>query len=277
MTGVAKRTTQAVILARGLGTRMRRDSDVALDGGQAIAAASGAKGMMPFARPFLDYVLSVLADAGVTEAILVIAPPPDDASIRDYFESTAAGRRVSVRFAVQPEPRGTADAVYAARDAVRPAPFLMLNSDNLYPLEACSVLAGIGGPGLVAFEADALVRESGIEADRVLRYALIDSDADGFLRAIHEKPGFDHPLARSRTRLVSMNLWSFTTRIFDACARVVPSARGELELADAVTIAIRDFGERFRVLPMSAAVLDLSSRADVAFVGRRLASVTPRP
>jgi glucose-1-phosphate thymidylyltransferase len=50
----ATRTTQAVILARGLGTRMRRDTGAALDGGQANAAASGAKGMMPFARPFLD-------------------------------------------------------------------------------------------------------------------------------------------------------------------------------------------------------------------------------
>jgi len=279
MTSVAPapRTTQAVILARGLGTRMRQATGAALDGNQATAAARGAKGMMPFARPFLDYVLSVLGDAGVTEAVLVIGPPPDDAAIREYFESTKAGRRVSVRFAVQAEPRGTADAVHAARDVVRPAPFLMLNSDNYYPLDACDSLAAIGGPGLVAFDADTLVRESGIEEERVLRYALIDSDADGFLSAIHEKPDSSHPLARERQRWVSMNLWSFTPKIFDACARVTPSARGELELADAVAIAIRDFGERFRVLPMSGAVLDLSSRADVALVGDRLAKITPRP
>ena len=273
----ATRTTQAVILARGLGTRMRRASGAAMDANQATAAASGAKAMMPFARPFLDYVLSVLADAGVAEAIVVIGPPPDDAAIREYFESTQAGRRVSVRFAVQAEPRGTADAVYAARDAVHAAPFLMLNSDNYYPFDACDSLAAIGGPGLVAFDADTLVRASGIEEARVLRYALIDSDADGFLSAIHEKPNADHPLVRAQQRWVSMNLWSFTPKIFDACARVTPSARGELELADAVMIAIRDLGERFRVLPMTAAVLDLSSRADVAFVGQQLSTITPRP
>ena len=57
----------------------------------------------------------------------------------------------------------------------------------------------------------------------------------------------------------------------------MPSARGELELADAVMIAIRELGERFRVKYMRDSVLDLSSRADVAFVGARLASITPRP
>ncbi len=273
----ATRTTQAVILARGLGTRMRRDNGAALDAGQATAAARGAKGMMPFARPFLDYVLSVLADAGITEAVVVIGPPPEDAAIREYFAATAAGRRATVSFAVQREPRGTADALLAARDVVRRAPFLMLNSDNFYPLDSCSALAALGAAGLVAFDADTLTRESGIEPERVLRYALVDADADGWLRAIHEKPDAEHPLAQSSQRWVSMNLWSFTPRIFDACARVTPSARGELELADAVTIAMRDLGERFRVLPMRGAVLDLSSRADVGFVAQRLASITPRP
>src|SRR4029079_13739450 len=118
--------------ARGLGTRMRDDSGAALDGGQARAAPSGAEGIMPLSRPFLDYVLSVLADAGITEAVLVIGPPPEDAAIREYFAATEAGRRVSMRFAVQREPRGTADALYAAREVVRPVPFLMLNSDNYY-------------------------------------------------------------------------------------------------------------------------------------------------
>ena len=71
-------------------------------------------------------------------------------------------------------------------------------------------LAAVGGAGLVAFDADTLVRESGIEAERVLRYALVDADADGWLRAIYEKPDPDHPLAQSPQRWVSMNLWSFT-------------------------------------------------------------------
>ncbi len=271
--------TQAVILARGLGTRMRRASGpeegASLDAAQAVAASSGAKGMMPFARPFLDYSLSVLADAGIREAVLVIGPEHQE--MRRHFETSAAGRRVTLRFAVQAEPRGTADAVLSAQDAVRDAPFLVLNSDNLYPESACRAAAAIGGCGLVAFEAAALVALGGIEAERVLRFALVDVDDTGGLRTIREKPDADDPLARRAERWVSMNLWSFTPTIFSACARVLPSPRGELELQDAVMIAMRAFGERFRVVEARAGVLDLSSRADVGFVGRQLAGMAPRP
>ena len=273
------RTTQAVILARGLGTRMRRDAgegDASLSPEQRAAAASGSKGMMPLgARPFLDYVLSALADAGITDVVLVIGPEHDQ--LREYFKVTSPPKRVRVNYAIQQEPRGTADAVLAARAVVDDAPFLVLNSDNYYPVQAYADLAALGASGLIAFEAEALVREGGIEPERVLKYALVDATADGWLRAIREKPAADDPLALRAERWVSMNVWSFTPVIFEACARIQPSARGELEIQDAVTLAMNELGERFRVLPMRAGVLDLSSRGDIALVASRLAGVVPRP
>lgn len=74
-----------------------------------------------------------------------------------------------------------------------------------------------------------------------------------------------------------MNLWSFTRTIFEACRRVRASPRGELELADAVTIAMCEPGERFRVVRARSGVRDLSTRADVATVMARLAGVEARP
>ena len=269
--------TQAVILARGLGSRMRRASGATavLDEAQSAAAEQGAKGMMPFARPFLDYVISALADAGITDVVLVIAP--GHSAVREYYTTASPPSRVRVRFAMQPDARGTADAVRAAQDSVRNAPFLVLNSDNYYPVEAYRMLAAIGGAGLIGFESEALVREGGIDAERVLRYALIETDGDGWLKLIREKPAADDPLALRAERWVSMNLWSFTPTIFEACGRVRPSPRGELELVDAVTLSMLELGERYRVIPMHAGVLDLSSRADVAVVASRLAAITARP
>jgi dTDP-glucose pyrophosphorylase len=70
--------TTAAILARGLGSRMRRsDAGVALDAAQEATADAGLKGMIPIDRPFLDYVISALADAGITTVVLVIGPDHD--------------------------------------------------------------------------------------------------------------------------------------------------------------------------------------------------------
>lgn len=288
-------TAQAVIMARGLGTRMRRISGGvrasgagvpaadavagALSDAQTAAAEAGAKGMMPIGgdagHPFLEYVLSALADAGIAEAVLVVGP--EHGAVREYFTRTAPPGRLALRFAVQERPLGTANAVYSARDAIRAAPFLVLNADNYYSPGALGAAAAIGTNGLVAFEAAALVRESAIEPDRLLRFALLDIRSDGTLRAVREKPPADDSLALAADRWVSMNLWSFTPAIFDACERVLPSPRGELELQDAVTVAMRDLGVAFHVVRVREGVLDLTHRADIPVVSERLAGVVARP
>jgi glucose-1-phosphate thymidylyltransferase len=270
------KTTRAVILARGLGKRMRaRAGADLLSSEQARAADAGAKGMIPVGRPFLDYVISALADGGITDVVLVIGP--DQREVREYFADTAPPRRVSISFAEQAEAKGTADAVLAAERSVGAAPFLVLNADNLYPASVVRGIAAIGGNGLVCFDADALVRESNIDAERVLRFALCDVDAQGWLVAIVEKPPADHPLVGRAERLVSMNLWSFTPEFFEACRRTKPSARGELEIQSAVTVAMRDLGLRFRAVRSRAGVLDLSTRADIGVVADRLKGVAANP
>ncbi len=271
------RTTQAVILARGLGSRMRRaEAAVALDEAQARAADAGQKGMMPtLGRPFLDFVLSALADAGVVDVTLVVAP--DHASMRTYYERESPPARVRLHWAVQQEPRGTADAVRAAQGVMQDAPFLVLNSDNYYPVASMRALCALGGAGLVAYEGEALVREGNIERERLMQFALLDIDEAGALRDIVEKPRADHPLVLQAEHWVSMNLWSFTPRFFEACARVTPSERGELELQAAVMIAVRELGETFRVVHAHEGVLDLSRRADVATIADFLQRVTVSP
>ena len=132
---------KAVLLARGLGSRMRQEGGAAdLTAGQAAAAAAGAKGMMPIggSRPFLDYVLSALADAGCTSVCLVVAP--DHAAIRAHYDGAGRPSRVAIEYAVQPIADGTARAVQSARAYAGRDPFLVLNSDNLYPVAVLAAL-----------------------------------------------------------------------------------------------------------------------------------------
>lgn len=253
---------------------MRRDdAGATLDAAQAAVADVGMKGMIPIGRPFLDYVISALADAGLTDVCLVIGP--EHHAVREYYAALATDR-VRIHFAVQREPRGTADAVAAARDFAGGATFLVLNSDNYYPVEAYRLLATLGSSGLVGFDRAGLVAGGNIPEDRIRKFALVERDAAGFMTSIVEKPDEATYARLAEHALVSMNLWSFSPAILEACARVRPSVRGELELQDAVRIAMHELGERFAVIPFSGGVLDLSSRRDVAAVAGRLAGVVVR-
>jgi dTDP-glucose pyrophosphorylase len=268
-------TPIAVILARGLGTRMRRpDAAAALAEEQARVADTGVKAMIPVGRPFLDYVLSALADAGLSDVCLVIGPEHD--AVRQYYGGPSAPARVAMSFAVQDAPLGTADAVAAAAGVVGSRDFLVLNSDNYYPVEAYRALAGLDGPGLVAFERDAMIRESNVPAERVSQFAVIRIGGDDTMLDIVEKPDAATLATFGDEVYLSMNCWRFDASVLEACRRVPLSARGERELTDAVRLARHEAGTRFRVIRMKAGVLDLSSRGDITGVAGRLAGIEVR-
>lgn len=268
--------TRAVVLARGLGSRMRQTSETALRADQAAAAALGAKAMMPVgsagdARPFLDYVLHALADAGFRDVCLVIGP--EHTAVRRYYDGLAF-ERLRLHFAEQAEPRGTADAVSAAERFIGDAHVLVINGDNYYPPGPLAALHANGGPATALFRADALVTRGHIARDRLRAFA-IGVVADGVLVRIVEKPDEREWRDAGANPLISMNCWVTPPSIVDACRAIAPSARGELELTHAIAYAIETLGVRFRVFESDEGVLDLSRRDDVAGVGAHLAGMTP--
>jgi glucose-1-phosphate thymidylyltransferase len=250
------------------------DQMASLSGEQQRAADAGLKAMMPIGgRSFLEFVLSSLADAGFRDVGLIVGP--DHRAVREYFEDHVRPARVRLAYLVQPEPLGTANAVLSAEKWVSGGEFIALNGDNLYSIDTLRALAGAEGPGLAVFDKAELVRSSNIPDSRVSAFAVVTLDAAGDLSTITEKPHSGAIESGART-LVSMNGWRFDSRIFSACRDVSPSARGELELPQAVQLALTR-GVRFRAILARGPVLDLSSRADVADVARRLAGVVPRP
>jgi glucose-1-phosphate thymidylyltransferase len=265
---------RAIVLARGLGSRMRRDDPAAaMTPEQAAAADAGAKGLMPVGRPFLDYALSALADAGVTDVCLVIGPGTEP--LRDRYNKDIVPERLRISFAIQPQPLGTADAILAARSFAGGEDFLVVNSDNIYPVPALAALRALPGPGLPVFRGQTLIT-GGIPADRVRAFAVVRVDADGFLREIVEKPDAAAMAAFGPNPLISMNCWRLSPTIFEACRAIAPSPRGELELPQAVQHAVANLGARLRTVRCDDPVLDLSTRADVIRVAERLRNVRVR-
>jgi glucose-1-phosphate thymidylyltransferase len=263
----------AVVLAAGRGTRLQRAGGPhGLSPAQARAADAGHKALVPIhGHPYLAYVLHELADAGYVDVCVVVRHLDDP--VATALRALAV-RRLRLSFAVQPEPRGTADAVLAAGGVVGDDPFVVITGDNIYPAEVLSALGALAGPGLLSFDPVALVERSNIPPERVSAFALV-RQRDGWLEEVVEKP--DAEAARVLAGAgVSMTCWRFGASILQACRDVTPSPRGELELPDAVAVAMAR-GERFRVLPVAAGVLDLSTRGDIPELERRLALRPPAP
>ncbi len=261
---------------------MRDGAAAGLTPAQAVAAAAGHKGMMPLtdadgrARPFLDYLLSALADAGYRTAALVVPPAGDPDPLRAYYLGEGRPTRLDLSLVVQPDALGTADAVVAAASFVARRPCVVLNADNLYGVDALRALRETDGPALPVYERDDLVASSGIPADRAGGFALVRVDDDGWLTGIVEKPGTEVMEAAGPRALVSMNCWRLDERVVQACRDVTRSSRGEFELPGAVRLAL-DRGIRVRAIPARGPVLDLSRREDVPVVVARLAGQQVRP
>ncbi|HQU92021.1 MAG TPA: sugar phosphate nucleotidyltransferase [Pyrinomonadaceae bacterium] len=251
--------SRAVVLARGLGTRMRADfGDASLSEDQRRAASEGIKVLMPVIgeKTMLELIVENLYQAGFSRLCLVISPEPN--SIREFCSSND----LKVEFAVQQDPLGTADAVLAAEQWIHGSElFLVVNSDNLYPVESLRRLRDLNRPGLLGFEREALIANSNIPANRIAKFATLGVDSEAFLTHIVEKPDVVEP-----DMLGSMNAWLFSPMIFEACRTIEPSIRGEYEIASAVEYAMQQLGERYFVVRSTEGVLDLSSRADVASV-----------
>lgn len=276
-----------VVLARGLGTRMRRtDAAAAIDGQQAAAADAGIKALIPLAvagdsgeassepRPFLDYVLSAAADAGYRRICIIVGPEQE--AIRRYYGGEVATERLSIDFACQPEPKGTANAVAAAEAFAGQDPFAVINSDNYYPVEALRGLREQPGSALALFERDAMLTGSNVAVDRVQRFAVAKLDGQGHLERIVEKPDDSVLEALPKPLWLSMNCWRFGPSIFEACRKIGPSPRNEYEIPDAVEYAMHELGEVFYAVTIRAPVLDMTSRGDIGPVAALLAGAKVR-
>src|SRR2546423_12219513 len=131
-----------------------------------------------------DLLVRRAADAGIEKAVIVVRPEIE-AQVRAHVEAIGS-TGIPVELVVQRRPRGTADAVLAARDAVG-GPFVVVNADDLYPASAFSSIA--------RHLRDAPAHENAVVGFRVQRTlvgsrpesrALLTIDGAGVLVAVRE-------------------------------------------------------------------------------------------
>lgn len=201
--------TLAIVLAAGKGTRMR---------------SSLPKVMHPVAGlPLVAHVLKAVTGAGVCDAALVVAP---EATWASAYSALASAH-------VQAEAKGTAHAVLAAREAVRPdhEAVVVLFADN--PLITAATIDGL----LSALEAGADVAVLAFETDAPHGYGRIVEDGAGGVAAIVE----ERDASEAERAITLCNSGVLAVRCgapFETIAEIgSDNAKGEFYLTDLVALA----------------------------------------
>ncbi len=204
---MANGNRRGIILAGGSGTRLYPLS------------RSVSKQLMPvYDKPMIYYPLSVLMLAGIRE-VLVITTPADSAAFQTLLgDGTEWG--MHIEYAVQPEPKGLAQAYHIGAQFVGDRPSTLILGDNIF--------YGHGLPELLA-KADG--RDSGATVfgyyvRNPSDYGVVEFGRDGRAVSIEEKP------ANPKSSYAVTGLYFYDADAVRLARDIRPSARGELEITD---------------------------------------------
>lgn len=273
-----------VILAGGISSRMKKSASAAQGLEQSLVkdAVAKSKSMIGVGieqRPFLDYLLYNVREAGYRNVVLLIGQ--NDATLREYYGGKTRPKILSsmnISFVIQPipegrsKPLGTADALLRSLEA-RPdwtsKQFTVCNSDNLYTVETLKLL--LDSPernALIDYDFDGLR----FPRERIFQFAVLKIDADGYVTDILEKPSEEQLQEAGHHPGVSMNIFRFSYDDILLYLKQVPlhPERSEKELPEAVRMMVRDTPHTVKAYRRSEYVPDLTTVDDIPQVRQYL-------
>jgi glucose-1-phosphate thymidylyltransferase len=197
---------KGLILAAGRGSRLQPFS------------FTQAKTMLPIAnKPVLEYCIENLQRANIKEIGIVINSLQHE--IINYINSRF-DQTVKITFIFQHEAKGIAHAVKQAEEYINNEPFLLLLGDNLIKESLISLRNHLENP-----EISSSIMLANVDSPKDFGIAEIRNQE---IIKLEEKPSFP------KSNLAVIGAYAFRPSIFKAISQITPSARGELEITDAI-------------------------------------------
>ena len=195
-------------------------------------------------KPMIFYPLATLLSAGIKEILIITRP--NDSSLFSSLLGNGEELGVSLKYAVQPNPGGLAEAFVIGRDFIAGRPSCLILGDNVFH-----------GSGL----GRQLVEHQEVSGAHIFAYKVSNPQAYGVVQfgnggeviSIEEKP------KNPKSNYAIPGLYFFDNQVAEIASQIKPSLRGEREISDVLNQYLNRNQLKVTVLPRGTAWLDTGS------------------